>query len=118
MSPIGGVGINLAIQDAVAAANYLVPEFRRGTTISTEPLRLVQERRELPTRITQRVQLIIQNNVIKRVLGARGQRMKPPLIVRALGAIPLLQRIPARLVGLGYRRERIAPELGVKTTGS
>ncbi|HEY3133509.1 MAG TPA: FAD-dependent oxidoreductase [Gemmatimonadaceae bacterium] len=118
MSPIGGVGINLAIQDAVAAANYLVPEFRRGTTISTEPLRRVQERRELPTRITQRVQLIIQNNVIKRVLGARGQRMKPPLIVRALGAIPLLQRIPARLVGLGYRRERIAPELGVKTTGS
>src|SRR5207247_2266851 len=99
MSPIGGVGINLAIQDAVAAANILVPEFRRGSTISTDPLRRVQERRELPTRITQRVQLLIQNNVIKRVLGSRG-RMKPPLIVRALGTIPILQRIPAMLIGL------------------
>jgi 2-polyprenyl-6-methoxyphenol hydroxylase-like FAD-dependent oxidoreductase len=106
MSPIGGVGINLAIQDAVAAANALIPEFRRGSTISNDALRRVQERRELPTRITQRVQLLIQNNVIRRVLGTSG-RMKPPLIVRALGAVPILQRIPARLVGLGYRREHI-----------
>jgi len=106
MSPIGGVGINLAIQDAVAAANVLIPEFRRSSKISIDPLRRVQERRELPTRITQRVQVLIQNNVIKRVLGATG-RMKPPLIVRALGVVPILQRIPARLVGLGYRRERI-----------
>jgi 2-polyprenyl-6-methoxyphenol hydroxylase-like FAD-dependent oxidoreductase len=106
MSPIGGVGINLAIQDAVAAANILVPEFRRGSSIPLEALRRVQERRELPTRITQRVQLLIQNNVIKRVLGTRG-RMKPPLVVRALGSIPLLQRLPARLIGLGYRREHI-----------
>jgi hypothetical protein len=69
-------------------------------------LRRVQHRRELPTRITQGAQLIIQNNVIKRVLGRRG-RMKPPLVVRALGAFPLLQRIPARLVGLGFRREHV-----------
>jgi len=107
MSPIGGVGINLAIQDAVAAANIMIPEFRRGSSIPLEALRRVQERRELPTRITQRVQLLIQNNVIKRVLGTRG-RMKPPLIVRALGSIPLLQRIPARLIGLGYRREHVS----------
>ncbi len=106
MSPIGGVGINLAIQDAVAAANILIPELRRGSTIPIAALRRVQRRRELPTRITQRVQRIIQNNVIKRVLGRPG-RMRPPLVARALGAIPLLQRIPARLVGLGFRREHV-----------
>jgi 2-polyprenyl-6-methoxyphenol hydroxylase-like FAD-dependent oxidoreductase len=108
MSPIAGVGINLAIQDAVAAANILIPEFRRGSMIPIAALRRVQQRRELPTRITQRAQLMIQNNVIKRVLGRRG-RMKPPLVVRALGAVPLLQRIPARLVGLGFRREHVTP---------
>src|SRR5438876_2910018 len=106
MSPIAGVGINLAVQDAVAAARILIPEFRRGSSIPIEALRQVQERRELPTRITQRVQLLIQNNIIKRVLGTRG-RMKPPLVVRALGTIPVLQRIPARLIGLGFRREHI-----------
>ncbi len=106
MSPIGGVGINLAIQDAVAAANILIPELRRGSTIPIAALRRVQRRREMPTRITQRVQLIIQNNVIKRVLGRPG-RMRPPLVVRALGAFPVLQRIPARLVGLGFRREHV-----------
>jgi 2-polyprenyl-6-methoxyphenol hydroxylase-like FAD-dependent oxidoreductase len=106
MSPIGGVGINLAIQDAVAAANILIPEFRNASSISLDVLRRVQERRELPTRITQRAQVIIQNVVIKRVLGSR-ERMKPPLVVRLLGAVPVLQRIPARLVGLGFRREHV-----------
>ena len=106
MSPIGGVGINLAVQDAVAAAGILIPELRRGSRIPIDALRRVQRRRELPTRVTQRAQLIIQNNVIKRVLGRRG-RMKPPLVVRALGAIPVLQRIPARLIGLGFRREHV-----------
>ncbi|PYP50549.1 MAG: hypothetical protein DMD45_10830 [Gemmatimonadetes bacterium] len=106
MSPIGGVGINLAVQDAVAAADILIPELRRGSRIPIDALRRVQRRRELPTRVTQRAQLIIQNNVIKRVLGRRG-RMKPPLVVRALGAIPVLQRIPARLIGLGFRREHV-----------
>jgi 2-polyprenyl-6-methoxyphenol hydroxylase-like FAD-dependent oxidoreductase len=108
MSPIAGVGINLAVQDAVAAANILIPEFRRGSTVRIEALRRVQERRELPTRITQRAQLLIQNNVMTRVLGSSG-RMKPPLIIRALGAIPVFQRIPARLVGLGFRREHVNP---------
>jgi len=106
MSPIAGVGINLAVQDAVAAARILIPEFRRGSSIPIEALRQVQQRRELPTRITQRVQLLIQNNIIKRVLGTRG-RMKPPLVVRALGRFPVLQRIPARLIGLGFRREHV-----------
>jgi 2-polyprenyl-6-methoxyphenol hydroxylase-like FAD-dependent oxidoreductase len=107
MSPIGGVGINLAIQDAVAAANILVPEFLRGSTISTEVLRRVQARRELPTRITQRIQLLVQNTVITRVLASSGS-MKPPLAFRTLGAIPFLRRIPARMVGLGFRREHVA----------
>jgi 2-polyprenyl-6-methoxyphenol hydroxylase-like FAD-dependent oxidoreductase len=107
MSPIGGIGINLAIQDAVAAANILIPEFKKNARIPTAVLRKVQERRELPTRLTQRAQLIIQNNVITRVLGTKG-RMKPPLVVRLLGAVPYLQRLPARLVGLGYRREHVS----------
>jgi 2-polyprenyl-6-methoxyphenol hydroxylase-like FAD-dependent oxidoreductase len=106
MSPIGGVGINLAIQDAVAAANILIPAFRRGRAISIDVLRQVQKRRELPTRVTQRAQLLIQNFVIRRVLSAEG-RMSAPLPIRVLGAIPLLQRIPARLVGLGYRPEHV-----------
>jgi len=107
MSPIGGVGINLAIQDAVAAANILVPDLLRGTTISIETLRKVQERREFPTRVTQRVQLLVQDNVITRVLASSGS-MKPPLVFRVLGAIPFLRRIPARMVGLGFRREHVA----------
>jgi 2-polyprenyl-6-methoxyphenol hydroxylase-like FAD-dependent oxidoreductase len=107
MSPIGGVGINLAIQDAVAAANILVPELLRGSSISTETLRKVQERRELPTRITQRVQLIVQNTVITRALASRGS-MSPPLAFRALGAVRSLRRVPARMVGLGFRREHVA----------
>lgn len=107
MSPIGGVGINLAIQDAVAAANILVPDLLRESTISIETLRKVQERRELPTRITQRVQLLVQNNVITRVLASSGS-MKPPLVFRVLGAMPVLRRIPARMVGLGFRREHVA----------
>jgi 2-polyprenyl-6-methoxyphenol hydroxylase-like FAD-dependent oxidoreductase len=108
MSPVAGVGINLAIQDAVAAANILIPAFRRGSSIRTDTLREIQTRRELPTRVVQRAQLLIQNNIITRVLDRTG-RMKPPLAIRALGAFPLLRRIPARLVGLGFRREHVAP---------
>ncbi|HWL40437.1 MAG TPA: FAD-dependent oxidoreductase [Gemmatimonadaceae bacterium] len=106
MSPVAGVGINLAIQDAVAAANILVPAFRRGAGISVETLKKVQDRRELPTRVVQRVQLLVQNNIILRVLDGTG-RMKPPLAVRALRAFPFLRRFPARLIGLGFRREHV-----------
>ena len=106
MSPIGGVGINLAIQDAVAAANILAQDFRRHAVVPDDTLRRVQERRELPTRVTQGVQLFIQNRIIERVLGSAG-RMSPPWPVRLLGAVPLLRRIPARLVGLGFRREHV-----------
>ena len=106
MSPVAGVGINLAIQDAVAAANILIPAFRRNSSIRTDTLKAIQKRRELPTRVVQRAQLLIQNNIITRVLDRTG-RMTPPLAIRALGAFPLLRRIPARLVGLGFRREHV-----------
>ena len=108
MSPVAGVGINLAIQDAVAAANILVPALRDNGTVSVAALAAVQGRRELPTKVTQRAQLLIQNGIIRRVLGrGREGRLSPPLIIRILGGVPLFRRIPARLVGLGFRREHV-----------
>jgi 2-polyprenyl-6-methoxyphenol hydroxylase-like FAD-dependent oxidoreductase len=107
MSPVAGVGINLAIQDAVAAANFLVPALKNGGKITNDVLLQIQKRREMPTRVVQRAQLLIQNGIIRRVLGRPGQRMRPPWIVRMLGKSDLLRRIPARLVGLGFRREHV-----------
>jgi 2-polyprenyl-6-methoxyphenol hydroxylase-like FAD-dependent oxidoreductase len=107
MSPIGGVGINLAIQDAVAAANILTPRFQQGR-VATVDLRAVQQRREPPTRKTQRLQILIQNNLIRRVLGHPGH-MKLPWILRIARHLPVLTRIPARIVGIGFRPEHIAP---------
>ncbi len=107
MSPIGGVGINLAIQDAVAAANILVPKLRRGA-VTLDGLRAVQRRRELPTRLTQGMQLAVQNRVISNVLRAT-QRLRPPWLMRMLGRYPFLQRFPARVLGLGFRPEHIRP---------
>jgi 2-polyprenyl-6-methoxyphenol hydroxylase-like FAD-dependent oxidoreductase len=105
MSPVGGVGINLAIQDAVAAANILVPRLRQGAA-TLDDLRAVQRRRELPTRQTQRVQVLIQNRVISNVL--RGTATpKPPFAVRMLGRFAFLRRLPARIVGIGFRPEHI-----------
>jgi 2-polyprenyl-6-methoxyphenol hydroxylase-like FAD-dependent oxidoreductase len=107
MSPVGGVGINLAIQDAVAAANFLVPALQNGGKATNDVLARIQKRREMPTSIVQRAQLAIQNNIIRRVLGRPGQRMRAPWIVRLLGSSSILRRIPARLVGLGVRREHV-----------
>jgi len=107
MSPVAGVGINLAIQDAVAAANFIVPALKNGGKITNGVLQQIQKRRELPTRVVQRAQLLIQNSIITRILARPGQRMRPPWIVRALGSSDLLRRIPARLVGLGFRREHV-----------
>ncbi len=105
MSPIGGVGINLAIQDAVAAANLLAAPLREGR-LTVDHLRQVQQRRDWPTRMTQRVQLLLQNRVIKRVLG-EGQPLVPPLPLRLLARFPSLRRIPARLIGIGFRPEHV-----------
>ncbi|HXV84679.1 MAG TPA: FAD-dependent oxidoreductase [Candidatus Binatia bacterium] len=105
MSPIGGVGINLAIQDAVAAANTLAEPLRERR-VTVDLLRQVQKRREFPTRVTQRLQLAIQHRVIAPVL--RGiQRLKPPLLLRIITAVPLLRRIPAYIIGVGIRPEHI-----------
>ncbi len=105
MSPVGGVGINLAIQDAVAAANILVPRLREGGATLND-LRAVQRRRERPTRLTQGMQVLIQNRVISNVL--RGTATpRPPLAVRILRRYPLLRRLPARIVGMGFRPEHI-----------
>ena len=106
MSPIGGVGINLAIQDAVAAANLLALPLARGTP-SDEDLRMVQRRRAFPTEATQWVQLAVQNNVIRRVLGG-GKPIKMPWVFRLLKMWPFLRRIPARIVGVGFRPEHVS----------
>jgi len=105
MSPVGGVGVNLAIQDAVAAANVLVPVLRRGRATQGD-LRAVQQRRDFPTRVTQRAQVLIQDRVISAVL--RGEdRPTAPLPLRLLSRFPWLRRLPARAIGLGVRPEHI-----------
>lgn len=105
MSPIGGVGINLAIQDAVAAANRLAAPLREQR-LEAGHLRGIQQRRQWPTRATQRFQVLIQNRVIGNVLeGRRG--LKPPWPVRLTARFPALRRIPARLIGLGFRPEHV-----------
>ena len=108
MSPIGGVGINLAIQDAVAAANILAAPLARGADVDAL-LEQVQDRRMLPTKIIQGAQRLIQNRIISRVLsgGWQPQATRAPWPVRVVDRVPLLQRIPARLIGLGFRREHI-----------
>ena len=105
MSPIGGIGINLAIQDAVAAANILGPALRNGP-VGTDQLAAVQKRREPPTRLTQRLQVLIQNRLITRVLSSRGS-VSPPWVLRVLAQWPLFRRLPARIVGMGFRPEHV-----------
>jgi len=105
MSPVGGVGINLAIQDAVAAANILWEPLQRGVP-SAADLQAVQRRRELPARITQRAQVYVQEHVLFRTLKS-GVPTKLPLVAKLLNRYPALRRIPARLVGLGVRPEHV-----------
>ncbi|MDR4307056.1 FAD-dependent oxidoreductase [Chelatococcus sambhunathii] len=105
MSPIGGVGINLAIQDAVAAANILAEPLRQGRA-SDDDLARVQERRLFPTRVIQRLQIAVQNRVVSPVLASTG-RLRPPLALRLMRAVPALRAIPARIVGIGVRPERV-----------
>ncbi|HEX9154281.1 MAG TPA: FAD-dependent monooxygenase, partial [Nitrospira sp.] len=105
MSPVGGVGINLAIQDAVATANILAKPLYAGS-LATEHLRRVQARREWPTKMTQRVQLMVQNRVIKTMLGSAAP-VTPPLAFKMMARFPVLRRIPARMIGLGFRPEHV-----------
>lgn len=110
MSPIGGIGINLAIQDAVAAANILAAPLARGEPVD-QLLAAVQRRRLLPTRIIQAGQKLAQDRVIGRLLEPGPPLAEAPLVVRLLDRFPLLRRIPGRLIGLGVRRERVRSPL-------
>jgi 2-polyprenyl-6-methoxyphenol hydroxylase-like FAD-dependent oxidoreductase len=105
MSPIGGVGINLAVQDAVAAANILA-EPLRASAVTLDHLAQVQARRQWPTRVTQAIQRAIQNRVIRPVLAGTAQP-KPPLALKLLDWFPALRGIPARFIGIGVRPEHI-----------
>jgi 2-polyprenyl-6-methoxyphenol hydroxylase-like FAD-dependent oxidoreductase len=106
MSPIGGIGINLAVQDAVAAANMLAAPLARGEDV--DPLlHKVQDRRLFPTRVIQGAQKAAQERVIGRVLQSTAPIRQAPLVVRLLDRFPLLRRIPGRIIGLGVRRERV-----------
>jgi 2-polyprenyl-6-methoxyphenol hydroxylase-like FAD-dependent oxidoreductase len=107
MSPIGGVGINLAIQDAIAAANILGPKLRENNVTESD-LQAVQGRRSFPTRATQRLQILIQNNVIRRILGS-AEILSVPWPLKVLQRWPILRRIPARVIGLGFRPEHVMP---------
>ncbi len=111
MSPIGGVGINLAVQDAVAAANRLADPLRRRA-VTDDDLQAIEERRTLPVRFTQWLQLTIQRQIIGRVLQSE-QRPRPPAVFKLFGVFPVLRGIPARLIGVGIRPEHVrTPEAG------
>src|SRR6185437_4522179 len=115
MSPIGGVGINIAVQDAVAAANRLADPLRAGQ-VTLADLQAIQHRRIWPARMTQRVQLLMQNRLIGPALqGVR--RPKPPFLFELLNAVPVLQRIPARLLAMGFRPEHVRTRNVLKSIG-
>lgn len=109
MSPLGGVGVNLAVQDAVAAANRLAVPLREGR-VGIADLAAVQKRRMLATRVIQGLQLTLQNNVIAPTLSSR-EAMRPPFFLRLMSWLPVLRRLPARLFGLGVRPEHVAQHL-------
>jgi 2-polyprenyl-6-methoxyphenol hydroxylase-like FAD-dependent oxidoreductase len=109
MSPVGGVGINLAIQDAVAAANILAAPLRAGP-VPEDVLALVQKRRQWPTEMTQAMQIFVQKRVISNVLSLT-ETPRAPFAARLLNWFPVLCRIPARLIGMGFRPEHVAAEI-------
>ncbi|OKO74538.1 hypothetical protein AC630_26490 [Bradyrhizobium sp. AS23.2] len=106
MSPVGGVGVNLAVQDAVATANLLADRLQLGCP-SEDELDAVRRRREFPMKVTQRMQVIVQNNIISGALQPGDRPLKVPLIVRLITALPWLQGIPARLLAVGVRPEHV-----------
>jgi 2-polyprenyl-6-methoxyphenol hydroxylase-like FAD-dependent oxidoreductase len=115
MSPIGGVGINMAVQDAVAAANRLAEPLRAGQ-VTNEDLQAIEGRRTLPMLFTQRLQLTIQRRIISRVLASK-ERPRPPWFFKLFNSFPFLRGIPARLIGIGIRPEHVqtpeaAPVMG------
>jgi 2-polyprenyl-6-methoxyphenol hydroxylase-like FAD-dependent oxidoreductase len=105
MSPVVGVGINLAIQDAVAASNLLAQPLRQRT-LSLDDLQRVEHRRLLPTRATQAFQVAVQNRVVEPLLRAE-KTPDPPTIVKLMQRWTWLQRLPARILGVGFRPEHV-----------
>jgi 2-polyprenyl-6-methoxyphenol hydroxylase-like FAD-dependent oxidoreductase len=105
MSPVGGVGINLAIQDAVATANLLAQKLLNGR-IQEADLRAVQMRREKPARLTQKLQVFLHRHLLERIFDS-AQMISPPLPMRLLETFPRLRSLPARMVGIGFRPEHI-----------
>jgi 2-polyprenyl-6-methoxyphenol hydroxylase-like FAD-dependent oxidoreductase len=106
MSPVGGVGVNLAVQDAVATANLLADKLTRGCP-SDDELDAVRRRREFPVKMTQAMQVIVQNNIISGALKGGDRPLKVPLILRLISAWPWLQGIPARFIAIGVRPEHV-----------
>lgn len=106
MSPVGGVGVNLAVQDAVATANLLADKLQHGCPPENE-LDAVRRRREFPVKMTQRMQVIVQDHIISGALQGGGQPLKVPLILRLISAVPSLQGIPARFLAIGVRPEHV-----------
>jgi len=111
MSPVGGVGVNLAVQDAVATANQLAAKLAIGCP-SDDELDGVRRRREFPVRMTQRMQAVVQNNLISMALAPGNRPMRVPLLVRLITAVPWFQGITARFVGLGVRPEHVRSPVG------
>lgn len=107
MSPVGGVGINLALQDAVATANILWQSLKEQQHIGLKLLKKVQKRRSSPTTVTQRLQVYIQKGIFNSRQQGKNEKNKPPFIMRMINKFPLLQRIPAKLIGMGIRPEHI-----------
>jgi len=111
MSPIGGVGINIAVQDAVAAANCLAAPLKSGTVMSGH-LQAIQARRDFPARMTQKIQLAMQNRIIGPALQST-RDPRTPLLFKLFDALPILRRIPARLLALGIQPEHVqTPDIG------
>jgi 2-polyprenyl-6-methoxyphenol hydroxylase-like FAD-dependent oxidoreductase len=106
MSPIGGVGVNLAVQDAVATANLLASKLANGCPPEDE-LDAVRRRREFPVRMTQRMQVVAQNSIVSAALKPGNQPLKVPLVMRLVTAVPWLQGVTARFVGIGFRPEHV-----------
>ena len=113
MSPAGGVGINLAIQDAVATANLLAEKLRAGP-VSVDELRKVQARREWPTRLIQRMQVFIHHYVVTGQTSDRSNSL--PFVLRLLKWFPVLRQLPARFIGLGPRPEHFRSPTAVQVS--
>jgi 2-polyprenyl-6-methoxyphenol hydroxylase-like FAD-dependent oxidoreductase len=116
MSPVGGVGINLAVQDAVAAANLLFSPLQSGRP-SLSQLQAIQKRREWPTKMTQAVQVFIQNTVLARSISQPAQNKDLPLALKIMRHLTFLRRIPPRIFGMGFRPEHVHPSLRAKIPG-